>query len=185
MGRKELSQLWQHKKDAKEHLFFKYWPKIQNRTPLLVVFSPQNPSQKEILFKVLEGFLVLPLKVVILAEDEVPDGTFSTEQKIAWLNPSISKKAEIEKILLASDMALLFEEHQETLRKLFEKGIVPIALGKSPLLENYHPNQETGNSFTFKEMNAWDMFSAVVRANETYRFPYDWQNIVRGALKVR
>lgn len=61
-------------------------------------------------------------------------------------------------------------------------GVVIVGNEKSPLLQNYHPNNETGNSFTYSSDNAWDIFMALVRAVETYKFPYDWDNIIRGIV---
>jgi len=68
-------------------------------------------------------------------------------------------------------MAVVFDEKQTTLHALLKKGVVPIGHEKSPLLAEYHPNEETGNSFTFNETNPWAVFAAIVRACETYRFP--------------
>jgi glycogen synthase len=62
-------------------------------------------------------------------------------------------------------------------------GIVIVAEDKSPLLENYRPNEETGNSFLFKKRDLWSVFAAIVRALETHKFPYDWGHIIRQICK--
>ncbi len=136
----------------------------------------------------LESFLVLPGQVVIISDDDKPDvaGTGGgTSQKILWLNPKTLSPSQLEKWKSAADMALVFDEEHTSLKKLLEEGIVPVAFVKSPMVENYNPNAETGNCFTFDEYNPWSIFMALVRANETFRFPYDWQHIVRNMLKVR
>ena len=186
MGRNELNQLLQEKRQAKKQVFAHCWPKVDSGNPLLIVFATEDKHVKELLFQLLEGLLVLPLQVVVVAKNQ-PTGSnaSSLRGKITWIDPGAIKQPQLEKYLLAADMGLIFEEHQATIKKLFQHGIIPVGCEKSPLLANYHPNDETGNSFTFNTINPWDIFSAVVRAYETYRFPFDWQHLIRGILKVR
>ncbi len=183
MGRSELKKLLDEKKKAKAHVFSKHWPKLATSTVLLTILA--NDADRELVFDVLNGLKVLPIQVVIVCDSQPPDFT-NHSGKFFWMNTENGRnQPKIDQFLLASDMALVFSEHQATLKKLFFMGAIPIAHEKSPLLENYHPNEESGNAFTFKSLNAWDIFSALVRANETYRFPFDWEHIIRGMLAVR
>lgn len=196
MGRSELQKLLEQKETLKEQALARHWPgltKTQRKTPLLIVFAPSGEtgdghsgkSHRGILFQLLESFLVLPGEVAIVSSEDIPTCPSSNGQKVIWLNPKTSPPQQLERWLGAADMALTFAEDQATLKKFFQKGVVPVAYSQSPLLENYHPNEETGNSFTFDVFNPWAIFMALVRAHETYRFPYDWQHIVRNMLKVR
>lgn len=188
MGRSDLQKLLEQKKTAKKHLFDEYWPDGNPHDPLIIIFTTKEKSNHEIVFQLLEGLLVLPLHVVVVSEDEASDQPVKHEHnaKVMWFNPENGKNAmKLDTLLMSGDMGVIFDEKQASIRTLFGKGVVPIGHAKSPLLANYQPNEETGDSFTYTEKNPWGVFAAVVRACETYHFPYDWQHIIRGILKVR
>lgn len=138
------------------------------------------------MFELLKGLSILDVVVIIVSDNDPPDHLKRPQGKISWFNAENgSNQSEIAKLLDASDAAVIFDEKQSTIHTLFQKGIVPIACEKSPLLYNYEPREEIGNSFTFHSLNPWDIFAALIRAIETYHFPYDWEHILRGILKVR
>lgn len=168
------------KKKAKENLYKICWPEEKTTTPLLMIFAPTDKASREVLFKMLEGCLVLPSNIIVVSKDNPPDAVKHPVGKITWVSSEEMRRDEkLEKYSQAADMAVLFEEHMAQIKELMRQGIVLIGHEKSPLLENYNPNRETGNSFTYSKKNPWDIFMALVRAHETYHFPYDWQNIVR------
>lgn len=186
MGRSDLQKLLDEKKSAKKHLYDEYWVDSNMKEPLVIIFTTKEKSNHELVYKLLEGLLILPMHVMVVSEEEPADHTKHPSGKIIWLNPESGKNAiKLESSLIAADMAIIFDEKQNTIHTLFEKGVVPIGHAKSPLLENYHPNAETGNSFTYSDKNPWGVFAALVRACETFHFPYDWQHIIRSLLKVR
>lgn len=186
MGRSDLQKLLEQKKAAKKHFFGECWPEANLKEALLTIFTTKDKSNHETTYKLLEGLLVLPIRIIVVSEDEPADHVQQHSGKIMWFNPESGRNApKLDALITASDMAVVFDEKMATLHALFEKGVVAIGHSKSPLLEDYHPNEETGNSFTYSEKNPWGVFAAIVRAYETYRFPYDWQHIIRGILKVR
>jgi len=186
MGRSDLQKLLEEKKAAKKHLFDACWPDANLKQPLVIIFTTKEKSNHEVVFKLLEGMLVLPLRVLVVSEEEPGEHAKKHSGKVMWFNPENGKNArKLDQWLMAADMAIVFDEKMATLNVLFDKGVVPIAHEKSPLLANYHPNEETGNSFTYADKNPWGVFAALVRACETFHFPYDWQHIIRGILKVR
>lgn len=63
-----------------------------------------------------------------------------------------------------------------------KNGCVPISKLDGETTANYNPLQEKGNGFYFKNPTKWEMFAAIVRALETYQFPYDWENLIRGII---
>ncbi len=182
MGRNELQKLLDQKKANREKLFAKYWPDLKAKTPLLVVIDENEVNSNDLVFKLLEGLKVLNGVVVVVSNEPSSPKNENLSTKIVWVN---AKTTKIEPILFAADMGLTLNAEHNTLQKFLDHGVVPVGLEKSPLLSNYHPNDETGNSFTYKTTDAWDIFSAVVRAGETFKFPYDWEHIIRGMLKVR
>ncbi len=64
----------------------------------------------------------------------------------------------------------------------YAAGVVPlVARSLRAGAEDYDPLNEKGNAFIYRDMNAWHMTSALVRAAETYKFPFDWKCIVKNA----
>lgn len=182
MGKSEYQKLADMKKTAKHQLATKSWPKESRDKPLLMIFAPAK--DRELLFKILEGSFVLPCHVIVVTDAASESFAKHPSGKITWVNECDARnKTLIPKYLEAADMALVFEEHKRDLHEVMRHGVVVIGHTKSPFLQNYHPNEETGNSFTFSSKSPWDIFMALVRAHETYLFPYDWGNIVRGILK--
>lgn len=186
MGRSDLQKLLDQKKTAKKHLFDECWPDANVKVPLVLIFTTKEKSNHETVFKLLEGLLVLPMQIVVVSEEEPGEHAKHHSGKVMWFNPESGRNApKLDTWLMAADMAVVFDEKQATLKTLFDKGVIPVGHEKSPLLANYHPNDETGNGFTYSDKNPWGVFAALVRACETYHFPYDWQHIIRGILKVR
>jgi hypothetical protein len=183
MSKSELKKILDGKKSAKEALYKICWPSENTKKPLVILMEPD--SGEEPLFRLLEGCLVLNANFIVVSKKEPADFIRHPAGKITWVNTEDGRnKPKIAEYLEAADMAVVFEDHLDDLTQIMEKGTVVIGHGKSPLLQNYHPNDETGNAFTYATLNPWDVFTALVRAMETFRFPYDWQNIIRGIIKT-
>ena len=80
-------------------------------------------------------------------------------------------------ILDVSDV-ILFPSIPEVklLKELQSKGIVIIA-PEGCGIENFNPQRESGNGFTFLEGNFWSMMAAVIKASENIKFKYDWNTL--------
>lgn len=89
-----------------------------------------------------------------------------------------------EKILASSDI-LLFPGTPEKnmIVECIKRGIVPV-LPENNNFEDFNPQNETGNAFTFEENNFWQFFTAIIRSYENFKFPYDWKNIQKN-LKTK
>jgi hypothetical protein len=201
-GSKYLSMLLDGKKSAKKEVYcgFSDAKGCDVNSPLLLIFATDLNGEKEliereVLFKFLEGLRVLNLRVVIVDTQQQSDiqnlselGSY-IKNHIIWYNPKTDnsgrgrEEKEIDRLLLAADLALVFNHHLELVHLLMNYGIVIIGDDKSPLLENYKPNEESGNAFLFSKKGHWDIFAALVRALETYKFPYDWKHIIRKIYK--
>lgn len=75
--------------------------------------------------------------------------------------------------------ALLLEHNENILNEIRRKHCVPIAPMNGNRAIDYNPVEESGDGFYFKDATAWDVFAATVRAAETFKFPYDWENLLR------
>lgn len=91
------------------------------------------------------------------------------------------KDAHYEAMWRACDTAYCFTSDDIT--AAFAAGVVPLVPKGVKGTDNYDPNREKGNAFIFDIANPWIMFSSLVRALETYKFPFDWKCIVRNAKR--
>lgn len=175
--------------------------KVQNKTALqeelgwaaepkrAVVCIPAGVSDAlggKLLEEVLPGLLELPIEILILGKGSASYGQMLTqlakEQKhrVAII-PNDPKM--VAKMLAASDMALFLSQSSgmEELTQALSYGTVPV----SPAgigIHDYNPNQESGNAFTYQKENAWHCYGALVRALETFKFPYDWKTIQKECM---
>lgn len=172
MQTKSIDNLISHKKKIKCELTKSLG--LKNTKPLLGIFLDKELSstQKKMVKAVIEGLNVVDVNVVVLADDKA-----SLEGEGTYLNYSRSNR---NKLLQAADMALIFDFSD--IEELLLNGIIPIS-GKRPEIADYNPNHETGNSFIYSKKSPWSVFAALVRAVETFRFPYDWKHIVRQGVR--
>ncbi len=170
------------------------------KTPLVLVFATElNHAQelipREVLFQLLQALGVTNSKVVVIDADRESDLAnleeivTKSDKQMIWYNPltdnssKMKEEKEIDRLLLAADAAIVFNQHLDLINLLKSYGIVMIAPEATPVLQNYKPNEETGNAFLFLHKDVWGIFASVIRALETYKFPYDWQHIVKNILK--
>mgnify|MGYP003870854531 CR=1 FL=1 len=171
MSESNLKSLFEHKKKAKKELLNKL--SIKEKTPILGIILEKeiNEEEEETLSHLLQGFKNTEIEVVILGDEKFKKNSH-------LLNYTKQNR----KLLLeGSDMALSFSFND--VQEMLVNGTVPISL-KRPEIKNYNPNKESGNGFVFNLMNPWSIFAASIRALETYKFPYDWKNIVRRCLET-
>jgi hypothetical protein len=117
---------------------------------------------------------------IYLAAAKVKESVIATLEKgLSHLDIEIIKEDDFEKGLKVAHMVVLLDENLPQLKKAWEAGVVTITSAFDSSITDYNPNTESGNSFVYKNTNEWEIFAAVVRALETYKFPYDWKFIIR------
>jgi hypothetical protein len=134
----------------------------------IVLDKKLSKSEKRILRNIIEGAEHINVNVVILT-----DTSLFNPGKIPHLEYSRENR---HKLLEASDMSLIFSFSD--VQEILLNGTVPISPNRKEIAD-YDPNRETGNGFVYKENDHWCAFATLVRAVETFRFPYDWTNIVK------
>lgn len=145
------------------------------KNPLLAVILDKELSEddEKNLKDILEATMHVNVQVVILA-DKNPD---YDSKNVSFLPYGRANR----KILLeASDMALSFKFSD--VEEMLLNGTIPISPMRDEI-KDYNPNHETGNGFIYQKSDRWCIFAALVRAIETFKFPYDWNNIVREGLR--
>lgn len=146
------------------------------KLPLITLILDDELDKKEqkILDTLLEGCQALDtLQIVLLTDSE------STKKRAANIIELPYSEKNRRKAIEAADMALTF--NFSDIEELLMHGTIPIS-SQRPNVENYDPNSEQGNSFTYNTLDPWSVFASIVRATETYKFPYDWKNIIRQGL---
>lgn len=164
------------------------WPAEPKRALVCIPAGVSEQLGGELLKELLPGLMELPVQVVILGKGSASYGKLLTElakehaHRIAII-PNDDKA--IRKMYAASDMAL-FLSNPSALNELnhaLAYGAVPLAPSVSKL-NDYNPNQESGEAFTYDKMTVWHAFASVVRALETFKFPYDWRTIQRHCMEL-
>lgn len=168
-----LNKLFSAKKKAKKLLAKKLmfsWKK-----PLLGIFLDKalTPKIEKRIEVFLNGTMALDMEVIVLTDSNLD--VFSLPNIIILPYGRINRK----ELLEASDMALCFDFSD--VEEILMNGVIPVSM-KRPEVSDYDPNHETGNSFIYKQDDPWHVFAALVRARETFKFPYDWKHIVRIGL---
>lgn len=101
------------------------------------------------------------------------------QEGLSHLDAKILTETDFETALKKANMVVLINENLDKVKQAWENGVVPITQALDPSIMDYNPNTESGNAFVYQNANQWEVFAAVVRAIETYKFPYDWKFIVR------
>lgn len=174
--------------------------KVQNKTALqeelgwaeepkrALVCIPTGVSDQlggKLLQEMIPGLLELPIELLILGKGAASYGKMLTElskehsHRIAII-PNDEKM--IRKMLAASDMALFLSKDAPEISACLSYGAVPICPA-SDEVSDYNPNQESGSGFVYKKENMWHAFAGIVRALETFKFPYDWKTIQKHGMK--
>lgn len=168
-----LSDLIKHKKEAKKTLAKAL--KLTASEPLVAIFLDKDPSKKERDFlNVIEGAKLIGINVVVLTDEE---HRAMLPKNATFLEYNRKNR----KILLeAADIALGFSFND--VEEMLLHGTIPVSYTR-PEISDYNPIDESGNSFVYEKADQWAVFAALVRATETFKFPYDWKHIVRQGLE--
>lgn len=122
--------------------------------------------------ELLEGFDNIGLQMLVIAPRE-------SFPKITSKNLRYVDTQEKSEAMQAADFVIALNGEAEEVRKA---RCVPIAAMNGDGTSDYNPIHEKGNGFYFKNPTKWEIFAAVIRAMETYKFPYDWENLMREIL---
>lgn len=144
------------------------------RKPVLLIDVSQG-REPDFLPDLIGGFISIGLNVLILKS--AAGTTLQRQAMVHYVEPENKLAA-----MGAADFTIVFDSDITT---VWKHGSVPIAQMNGKGTVNYNPLQETGNGFYFESPTKWEIFAAVVRALETYQFPYDWENLLREILARR
>lgn len=161
--------------------------KVEPKRPVICLPSGMTDQLGgALLVELIPGLLSLPVEILIRGKGSSTYGALFTKlaseygHRIAIIPDTPSS---VREMLEASDMALFLADpsDQSELSQCLAAGTIPVA-PQTKSLKTYNPNQEEGNSFLFERPSVWHAFAGMVRALETFRFPYDWKTIQKQAI---
>lgn len=82
---------------------------------------------------------------------------------------------------------LVCNECNKNIINYFKQWIVPIIKNDnyfSSLLTEFNAIKTQWNSFIFNNNNSWDIYYAIIRYLENYKFPYDNKSLVKNVLEI-
>lgn len=79
---------------------------------------------------------------------------------------------EVDVVVIAGDRT------EQALDYVKKYKAVPVINEESMNFSEYNPLKETGNAFVYQKNSPWHMLAAVLRASETFKFSYDWKNLL-------
>ncbi|OIO54146.1 hypothetical protein AUJ46_03960 [Candidatus Peregrinibacteria bacterium CG1_02_54_53] len=164
------------------------WP-MEPKVP--VVCLPAGMSDElggALLKELLPGLLSMSLELLVLGKGNAAYGELFTElarergHRIAIIP---NEDDNLRKMLAASDIAFFLADPDSMpeLTSCLQYGVVPIAPA-CKALNDYNPVQETGNAFLAPDETSWLLFASLVRALETFKFPFDWRTIQRHGMET-
>ncbi len=162
------------------------WAAEPKRAVICIPTGVSDQLGGKLLEELLPGLLELPVELLILGKGSADYGKMLTDiakehrHRIAII-PNDAKH--IAKMYAAADMALFLCDPQgmEELTAALRFGTVPVT-PQALTVHDYNPNQESGNAFVYSKLTVWHCFAALVRALETFRFPYDWKSIQKECM---
>jgi len=168
---KPIDTLIKDKSEAKDKLSSML--KFHIKKPLVALFVDKELSKLEEknLVMILDGVKDLDATVIAIADT---NSEIFSNVKVMEYN-----RMNRHYLLEAADIALVFDFTD--VEELLANGIIPIS-HERPEVKDYDPNHESGNAFIYKNTSPWSVFAALVRAVETFKFPYDWKHIIRQGL---
>lgn len=168
------------KKQKKEHFQKSCGLKVGGGIPIILV-SDVDEHIQIILKEIVDGIASIGLQMVMVRPEK--GDTLNKCQE--WVDKHPSTITLIEKKEADSDVfdiAVLEDLTTDKLEDMKEHRRVPVA--DKGMIEPFDPIQEKGNGFLYEQGNPWSLFAALIRASETYRFPYDWNNIIKAGQNV-
>ena len=162
--------------------------KYDKKTPLLCLSFPLTEKNNvDMLQEAVTGLLEQDVIIALVGIGTEKFQNFfektakQNPKKIAIVSDNDENKR---KLYAASDIFLSTCDTSECMgemEKAMSYGTIPVTL-PSEIVSDYDATKESGNAFIYKEKSPWNIFAAVIRALENFKFPYDWKNIQANAM---
>jgi hypothetical protein len=142
----------------------------------LVLVRGVNEDLSQLLGGIVDGVPSVGIQLII--EEPKQDNLVSIWRELAgrsegWIKVLSAEECD-ERV---ADIEVLEEVTVDVLKTLKEERVVPIAAFG---VQAFDPVDEKGNGFVYTTSDPWSLYAALVRASETYKFPYDWGVVLKG-----
>ncbi len=183
-GMDSLEHKVQNKVALQEELGWSAEPK---RPMVCIPTGVSDALGGELLKEILPGLVTLPIEILILGKGGAAYGEYLTEitkkhkNRVAIIP---NDATHISRMFAASDIALFLVDPADLkeVDTALQFGVIPVC-PKTDAVDAYNPNQESGEGFIYDKITMWHCFGALVRALETYRFPFDWKTIQKHCME--
>ena len=164
------------------------WPAEPKRALICLPTGLTESLGGDLFQQTIPGILTLPVELVIVGKGSKEHGSFVTElakQEDHRVGIIQNNEESLHEMYRACDAALFLSDPTGTpeLAHCLENGVIPIA-PKCDGLEDYDPIHESGTTFSYEKATPWHTFAAMVRALDTYIFPYDWRTIQKECVRA-
>jgi len=162
----------------------------EKKVPLLIMtYAQTEQNGSDVLEFTIEGIMEHDVELALLAV-----GTQKAQKMLNSIADKYPKKVAIipdeegnrNKMLAAGNILLVPKDSEECIKeaeKAMAYGTLPV-IPQTEFVEDYNPIQEKGNAFVMQQVSPWSFFSALVRAIENFKFPYDWKNLMVSAMEI-
>jgi len=164
------------KSEAKDAMRSQLGMELNPKKALIGVFLdyPLTSKQAEMIQGVIPAVQAVGIQLAIIADDK----SLSSFENSSFAIPLTRKNRKL--MLDATDISICLPFNDVEEMQLH--GIVPVSSPRKEIID-YNPNSETGNAFIFHREDTWNLFATLVRALETFKFPYDWKHIVKRGVE--
>ena len=167
-------------KRQKKEMVQKSWGLLVGKDiPLVLIRDDIDAHLHYILKEIIDGIAAIGIQLAVELPSEAQrqkNWELFCKKHPKWIRIIDEEESQYE----IFDLALLEDLTIDRIKSLKEKRMVPVA---EKGVSTFDPIHEKGNGFLFHE-NPWSLFAALVRAQETYRFPYDWENLIKAVSKL-
>lgn len=125
----------------------------------------------------IDALKILPSNFLVLGEGD------------SEANKNISFVKELPENLEVGLDFVLTTNSEDDIQNLTSKWVTPITLNENCFEEDtlveFNPMQTEGNSYLFNNLNKWEIFYALTKYLENFKFPYDNRNLVKNVLEIK
>ena len=163
-----ITNILKNKKTKKDSLLKKYDLLDSKKALWLIVLKDSLINNV-----LLDALKILPANFIVVTEEKIQS------LKNIWISKNI--------IIDWGFDFIVCDECEENLMKFLKEGIVPIIYKKhhiSSLLSEFNAKKIEWNAFIFENDDLCDIYYAVIRFIENYKFPYDHKALVKNVLDI-
>lgn len=152
---------------------------IGSQIPMILIKDEIDAHIHHILKQIIDGIAAIGIQIIV-QEPHDPSRRNEWHEFVKKHPKWIKVIGKEEALSDVFDIAVLEDVTVEKLKELRQQKMVPVA---EKGVSMFDPIEEIGNGFLYHQ-NPWSLFAALVRAQETYRFPYDWDNLMKAVAEI-